>query len=361
MKKFTIVLVRNFVGMIFIVFIIVYFLFNALTNNFISTEARRELESGIYDIENMTYNLSVFSSTGSTPITPGVLDLDDFFLLLGQTRSLRQLMMNADGIIISEYNEVISPNLNQFNESIAAQVMFLANYYIANRDSFESDAMIRVVGENSTYYLMATSFMETYFMPSFTILLYTDVTSAMMFMGNINMTLGILLFAMGVLSVLISVFMSSKVQKAILRLCSYAEVIGQGKFNEKVETFAYKEFNDLAQSMNAMSTVLETSENNQKQFFQNVSHELRTPLISIQGYAEGIFEDVLDGLHTFHSDKAHQSCKHTGTLLDIQLNCNVHGCHPRRACGCPNSTQCTLGRSTHTRRCRRIRSIKFKP
>lgn len=41
-----------------------------------------------------------------------------------------------------------------------------------------------------------------------------------------------------------------------------------------------------------MSTRLKDYDETQKQFMQNASHELRTPLMSIQGYAEGIENDV---------------------------------------------------------------------
>jgi len=86
--------------------------------------------------------------------------------------------------------------------------------------------------------------------------------------------------------------MSSQFKRSIIRLCKYADTIGYGKFNENIGDFKYTEFNELSKSMNNMSNMLQAYENNQKQFFQNVSHELRTPLMSIQGYTEGIIEDI---------------------------------------------------------------------
>lgn len=43
-----------------------------------------------------------------------------------------------------------------------------------------------------------------------------------------------------------------------------------------------------------MGISLELEQEKQKQFFENASHELKTPLMSIQGYAEGIGNGVID-------------------------------------------------------------------
>ena len=291
MRSFKVILIRNFIGMLFIILLIVFLLFNVLTNNFISAEAGRELTRSISSIETSTVRVRL--GTPLEGLQPSIVVMEDILLQMRQMGSLRQLMMNTDGIIISEHNEVVSPPIMSMEEEIASEIIFLANYFVANRSLFENDSMVRLTGANNIYYLMSVEYMtagELYF----SVLLYTDITSAIMFMRNINQTLGILLIASGILSVLMAVLISSNVQKAIMRLCNHAEVIGHGNFTEKVEGFEYKEFNTLARSMNNMSNMLNTYENNQKQFFQNVSHELRTPLMSIQGYAEGILADVLN-------------------------------------------------------------------
>jgi len=285
-------LVRNFIGVIFAVFLFVYILFNVLTNNFISAEAYRELTRGIEDMEIIAHHERPFRGGILNPESSN-MGMEELLSQWGQMRSVRRLMVNSDGIILDENNEIISPNINLMGESVAAEMTFLTNYYFANKDLFVSEMMVRVTEGDNTYYLMATPIPmagDVYF----TALLYTDITSAIAFAGNINQTLAVLLFVSGIIGVLISVFMSSQIQKSIIRLCKYAEIIGQGNFNKKVDNFDYKEFSDLAGSMNNMADMLSDYESNQKQFFQNASHEMRTPLMSIQGYAEGILMDVLD-------------------------------------------------------------------
>ncbi|MCL2576421.1 MAG: FtsK/SpoIIIE domain-containing protein, partial [Defluviitaleaceae bacterium] len=201
--------------------------------------------------------------------------------------------MNTYGIIINDLNEIMIPASSLVDNFVAEEIIDVADYFIENRIAFENEKMIRFTGENTTYYLMAVDVPVSNDL-SFSILLYTDITSAITFMRRINRTLTYLLVISGIASVLMSVLIYSRVQKAIVRLGKYAGIIGRGNFSEKIDSFEYKEFNSLAHSMNNMSQMLHTYENNQKQFFQNVSHELRTPLMSIQGYAEGIYEEIAD-------------------------------------------------------------------
>jgi signal transduction histidine kinase len=295
MKNFRTVLIRNFVGMIFLVLLAVYLSFNVITNNFISAEAGRELARNVANLEGIAGGEASGAPVIRNAQRPMVVfeNIELFAIRMQQMGSLRQLMMNTDGIIINERNEVVPPSVDFINEDTIAQISFLANFYINNRGAFEAEETIRLTGEGRAYYLTAMEF-HMVDGQTFSILLYTDISSAISFMHSVNRALGILLVVSGVVGAAVSIIMSSRVQQAVLRLCDYAGVIGQGNFNERVGNFNYKEFNDLSASMNGMSRKLNAYENNQKRFFQNVSHELRTPLMSIQGYAEGIAENVVD-------------------------------------------------------------------
>ncbi|MCL1877625.1 MAG: HAMP domain-containing histidine kinase [Defluviitaleaceae bacterium] len=270
MRSFSKTLIRNFIGMIFVVFLTVYLLFNFLTHDFISEEAHRELVNSLASLE-------VVASLDVPGIFTGV--------------PIRRLMLNADGIIVGDSGQIISPDISHASEDVAAEFFFMAQYFHENRAVFDSGNMVRASSGRFTYYIKAV---EVPFFDDLVVLLYTDITSATLFVRHVNRTLGVILIASGVGSAFISALLSQQVQRAISRLRNHAESIGRGNFTQKVDEFEYKEFAALAQSMNSMADMLHAYENNQKRFFQNVSHELRTPLMSIQGYAEGILEDVLD-------------------------------------------------------------------
>lgn len=122
----------------------------------------------------------------------------------------------------------------------------------------------------------------------------------------------------GVITILISAFIASFVSKKfttpILELNDIANKMARLDFSQKYKTTDTEdEINALGHSINTMSDKLEKTikqlrENNielekdieekskiddmRKQFISDVSHELKTPIALIQGYAEGLVENV---------------------------------------------------------------------
>ncbi|MBO5479402.1 MAG: HAMP domain-containing protein [Clostridia bacterium] len=109
-------------------------------------------------------------------------------------------------------------------------------------------------------------------------------------------------------------FISRKFTAPILELNAIADKMSKLDFSHKYRTTdTDDEINDLGKSINTMSDKLERTikqlrENNielekdieekskidemRKQFISDVSHELKTPIALIQGYAEGLIENV---------------------------------------------------------------------
>ena len=122
----------------------------------------------------------------------------------------------------------------------------------------------------------------------------------------------------GAITILISAFIASYVSKKftdpILQLNDIANKMAKLDFSQKYRiTDTEDEINELGQNINTMSDKLERTikqlrENNielekdieekskidemRKQFISDVSHELKTPIALIQGYAEGLVENV---------------------------------------------------------------------
>lgn len=127
-----------------------------------------------------------------------------------------------------------------------------------------------------------------------------------------------LLILIGIVSVVIAgilaSFISRKFTEPILELNEIAKNMSKLDFRKKYEIKdTNDEINDLGRSINIMSQKLETTikqlrNNNielekdieekskidemRKQFISDVSHELKTPIALIQGYAEGLIENV---------------------------------------------------------------------
>lgn len=109
-------------------------------------------------------------------------------------------------------------------------------------------------------------------------------------------------------------FISEKFTNPILQLNDIANKMAKLDFSQKYRvTDTEDEINELGRSINTMSDKLETTikqlqksnielekdieekskiDDMRKQFISDVSHELKTPIALIQGYAEGLIENV---------------------------------------------------------------------
>ncbi|MCL2499318.1 MAG: HAMP domain-containing histidine kinase [Defluviitaleaceae bacterium] len=339
MKSFTRKLILYCTGVIFIGFFVVYILFNAMVGSYIRAEAEQELNLGIIDAENIsrrlylsmteveydgesenddisvhneiTQGITIASGIRTSEINPindipissviRVSPYDGFHISslsvsLGHAYTflpMRQSIINTGTIMIDAHmGEIIMPSLEFLPDNQIAQIEFLSMYYLDNRSLFANGGMVIATDANSTHYMRAIN--QTMGDESISILLYTDISSAIAFMNSMNNRLILLLVLSGLASLTIAALMSIRFKKAINRLCKHAETIGHGDFDKTAGAFHDSEFTRLSNSMNEMSNMLKTYEGNQKQFFQNASHELRTPLMSIQGYAEGIIDGIFD-------------------------------------------------------------------
>lgn len=130
-----------------------------------------------------------------------------------------------------------------------------------------------------------------------------------------NEFLGYAGVAVTVLCVLIMIFVSNRYTKPILALAKLARKMEDLNFNVRYEEDRTDEIGVLGRSMNSLSDRLEETiselktanneleldlqrrseqEQMRQEFLANVSHELKTPIALIQGYAEGLQENVND-------------------------------------------------------------------
>ncbi len=103
-----------------------------------------------------------------------------------------------------------------------------------------------------------------------------------------DMLIIIIIFAIS-FSLLLSIYLSSRLTKPIVALTRSAKELSQGHYGITFSTDShYREIENLANTLNRTSTKLEKAQNLQKDVLANVSHDLRTPLTMIRSYAEMI-------------------------------------------------------------------------
>ncbi|MHB1043373.1 MAG: sensor histidine kinase [Eubacteriales bacterium] len=152
---------------------------------------------------------------------------------------------------------------------------------------------------------------------------------------------GLLIFIVG--SIVIYLF-SKKLTMPILKLNDIAQRMTRLDFSQKYQVESTDEVGQLGESINSLSTQLHTAiseltEANRKllediererkidemrrEFISSVSHELKTPISLIQGYAEGLKENVNEDEENKNfyceviADEANKMGKLVGELLDL--------------------------------------------
>jgi two-component system, OmpR family, sensor histidine kinase CssS len=107
----------------------------------------------------------------------------------------------------------------------------------------------------------------------------------------------VLLFSLvfgALMALILGVISTRSITKPIISLKKYVEKLAKRDFDAKIDINTKDELEELAVTTNKMAVELKEYDIAQKRFLQNASHELKTPLMSIQGYAEGIKDEVFE-------------------------------------------------------------------
>jgi len=170
---------------------------------------------------------------------------------------------------------------------------------------------------------------------------FASISESVQIANRFFLFTGLLIFIIG--SIVIY-FLAKKLTMPILKLNEIAHRMAKLDFSQKYQVESTDEVGQLGESINSLSTQLhaaisELTEANQKllkdiererridemrrEFISSVSHELKTPISLIQGYAEGLKENVNEDEENknFYCDvivdEANKMGKLVGELLDL--------------------------------------------
>lgn len=165
---------------------------------------------------------------------------------------------------------------------------------------------------------------------------------------SVSISNGFILYVgIGILAVsgLLIWVVTKKITKPISELTELSRQMTELDFDAKYQSVAHNEIDVLGENINKMSTqlertILELRQANQqlqadikekikidemrKEFLNNVSHELKTPIALIQGYAEGLKENISDDPESmdFYCEVIMDESAKMNTMVRSLLNLN---------------------------------------
>jgi histidine kinase len=109
----------------------------------------------------------------------------------------------------------------------------------------------------------------------------------------INNALLIAAFAALAAAVFVSLFVSRRIVEPMQELTAVSSRLARGYFRERTSIRGDDELALLSHSINQLAQNLEMTEQRRLGLIADVAHELRTPLATIEGYMEGLLDEVI--------------------------------------------------------------------
>ncbi|BBI33286.1 sensor histidine kinase [Cohnella abietis] len=153
----------------------------------------------------------------------------------------------------------------------------------------QTSALKIAEGKDSRFIVSATA------IPQGTLTLYTPMSKIKDIEQALLGRLLIVLCVSGAIVYLLSLLITRKLIKPLMKLRAELKKVESRQFSEVKLIKAGGEIGAVAQTVYELAGELDRYNEVQKQFFQNASHELKTPLTSIAGYAEGIRDGIFEG------------------------------------------------------------------
>lgn len=224
-------------------------------------------------------------------------------------------LQNNVKILIQTDNELIIYSTNQnFANEINSNKDIMKFQSLIKKDKqliyVEDNMAINIVSTNDIKYILLSGKLDNGYLIYISIPI-AAIEESVRISNNLLLIMGAIII---LLSAVIASIISKKFTKPILQLNNIANKMANLDFSEKYRiTDSDDEINELGKSINKMSDKLERTikqlrkNNNQlekdieekskidemrTQFISDVSHELKTPIALIQGYAEGLVENV---------------------------------------------------------------------
>lgn len=245
--------------------------YNNVSHTYLVNKATESLE------EEVTEILKLINMSNKTPKPRNIDNVAETIVQARLANEIRLAGRYFDSkiVIVTKAGEIrysSVPNMTMADLKVIAQEAVDNTKYIFKREALK-------LNNTETGYIVVYSAVE-------------DVVN----MRKLGFQVFALSFGIGaVLALLVSLLFQRVIGKPIKKL---SHAMNAYSFSEPIQDLNINtgdEIEELAETFGRMSDKIQTYHGQQKVFFQNASHELKTPLMSIQGYAEAIKDEIVEG------------------------------------------------------------------
>jgi histidine kinase len=114
------------------------------------------------------------------------------------------------------------------------------------------------------------------------------------FSGSLTLALAVALAVGGAAAVIGALVVSRRVVRPIDGMRGAVRRIADGRYDERVPCPPDRELLQLAEDVNRLGAVLESTEERRARLVSDLAHELRTPITSLDGFVEGLEDGVFE-------------------------------------------------------------------
>lgn len=307
-NKLKSVRIKLFLSLCIVVALIVLFLIiinNVVLESFYLYSKTEDVKA-VYETINQYYKDVSIKGSSSINIDEELNEIsikNNFDILIKNNDNILLYSSDKDlSTAIDKINEILNNRTNRFNNNITKDIVIYKKENVVIRKIVDIKSNIN--------YIFLTAILDNNYILYIRIPI-SSIQESVRISNNVLILIGGISI---IIAGIIASFISKKFTEPITELNEIATNMSKLNFNKKyLEKDTDDEINELGKSINLMSNKLEATikqlretnvelekdieekskiDDMRKQFISDVSHELKTPIALIQGYAEGLVENV---------------------------------------------------------------------
>ena len=150
---------------------------------------------------------------------------------------------------------------------------------------------------------------------------YTEIDAMFHDVNSQNNNIKLVIITICLALLIVGIYFLNRPVKRVLDIVSN---VSAGHTDERIPVRSYTEIREIADDFNNIMDRANETDQSRAEFVSNVSHELKTPIALIQGYSEGLKDNILDDEESkeFYCDVIADEAKKMNRMVQKLLTLN---------------------------------------